>query len=200
MPVNGRKVGIPTSACRLDLSVGRASAETFADNEWMPSTADIEAQWKERGIRIRGNRDMARRFADLLADDEQVIDMVRAFSLKKDRKVTVGFIVFALTDGSLILGVREQQFFGGAVEPILMAMPCDELSDLSILDDGQFEWTCAGHWWTFVPPQDLVRVGANGAKANRFSASLKTRLPTESPAHVRRLSISRLASPSAGRS
>jgi len=46
-----------------------------------------------------GKRDLARRLADLFADDEQVVDMVRAFAVKKDRKLTTGvFILFALTD------------------------------------------------------------------------------------------------------
>jgi len=58
------------------------------------------------------------------------------------------------------------------------AMPLDELSDPSVLDGGQFERTFDGHRWTFVPPQDLVRVGANSEKAHRFYASLKGRLPT----------------------
>jgi hypothetical protein len=143
----------------------------------MPTAAALEAQWKELGIRIMGNRDMARRLADFLANDEQVVDMVRAFSLKENQRVAVGFIVFALTDRRLVLGVREQRF-SGAVKPKFVAVPFDELSDLAILESGQFAWTFAGQRWTFVPPQDLVRVGANRAKANRFAASLQSRLPT----------------------
>jgi hypothetical protein len=38
---------------------------TGTDNDCMSTAADIEARWKELGIRIRGNRDMARRLGDL---------------------------------------------------------------------------------------------------------------------------------------
>jgi hypothetical protein len=52
---------------------------TGTDNYCMSTAADIEAQWKELGTRIRGNRDMARRLADLarLASVEPYLTRLR---------------------------------------------------------------------------------------------------------------------------
>jgi hypothetical protein len=151
------------------------------DNEWMPTAAVIDAQLGEFGIRTVGTRDIARRLADQLAEDEQVADMVKAFVLKRDAKNISGgvFILLALTDRRLVICVRLQHLQGTMGVFRFTAMLLDELSDLSALDRGRFQWTFEGHRWTFdVQNQAVFRTKTIQANTNRFYASLKSRFPT----------------------
>jgi hypothetical protein len=110
----------------------------------MPTAAAIRAQMKESGVRAVGTPDMARRFADLLAEDEQVVDMVKVFVLERDAKTIApgaSLILLALTDRRLVLGARglHGQMIG---DYTFIAMPFDELSNLTALSGGRFEWLC----------------------------------------------------------
>jgi len=148
----------------------------LVDNEWMPTAAAIRAKMKESGVRTIGaQRVLARLFADHLAEDEQIVDMVKAFVLKKDGNTITsgdGAMLLALTDRRLVLGMS-----GAKIGTSFTGLPFYDLSDLSALDRGRFEWRFMGVRWTYIPPLDLVRVGANEARANRFYESLKSRLP-----------------------
>jgi len=146
------------------------------NNEWMPTAAAIEAQLDDFGIRMTGKRNLARRLADQLAEDEQVVDMIKPTTIKIDAKfpkfTNAGALLFALTDRRLVLVWRTKSILS------FTAMPLDEVSDLSALDGGRFEWTFDGHRWAFIRAQVVVRINATQAKTDRFYASLKSRLPT----------------------
>jgi hypothetical protein len=170
VPIDGRSAGEARD---------RASAATLVDNERMPTVPSIEAQMKAFGIRTVGKGDIARRLADALAEDEQVIALLRASVVKRDGKsITSGddFLLLTLTERRLVLGVRARRIKGTIGNHSFTGMPFHVLSDLTDLGGGRFEWTFEGQRWMFLPPHDLVRVGANEAKANRFYELLKNRV------------------------
>ena len=96
---------------------------------------------------------MARLFANHLAEDEQIVDMVKVFVLKKDAKTITsgdGVMLLVLTDTRLVFGIGSMKL-GDSVT----GMPFDELWDLAALDCGRFEWTFKGQRWTYTPPHPI---------------------------------------------
>ncbi len=109
--------------------------------------------------------------------------MIRPTTIKIDAKFPsndngLPSILFALTDRRLVIVVRKRSMFGMGGHYSFTAMPFDEVSDLSPLVGGRFEWTFHGHRWAFVRAQVVVRIDATQAKTVRFYASLNSRLPT----------------------
>jgi hypothetical protein len=132
----------------------------------LTTASELEALMSQCQIRIVARKRQAQITAELLAPDESVVDVVKAYRVLVDGKRSgngSGSALVFLTDRRVIVA------WGTTT-----SLPLVEIASISDLNKGKFSWTRTnGEDWAFEHAQGIVHKNGNQANTTRFYEAMK---------------------------